>query len=71
MMGLAEDLTLTPIEADNAYAALLEALDGLPAGEQARFKARLILLLMNQIDDVNILLDAIKAAQDAAPSRPG
>ena len=69
-MGLASDLTLTPIEADNACAALLEALDGLSVEECARFNARLILILMNQINDIDTLLDAIKAAQDASPGAP-
>jgi hypothetical protein len=60
-------LTLVPNIAapDEAYAALLAAHEGLSRDESDALNARLILVLMNQIGD----LDTIRAAIDAARPR--
>jgi len=47
---------------DDAYAALMEAHDGLSFEASVRLNARLVLLLMNEVGD----LDRVKAALAAA-----
>jgi len=47
---------------DDAYAALMEAHEGLSFEESAKLNARLVLLLMNEVGD----LDRVKAVLAAA-----
>ncbi|MCK0126086.1 DUF2783 domain-containing protein [Gelidibacter sp. F2691] len=58
------DLVLTPnIEsADDFYAELLEAHEGLSKDESDALNARLVLVLANHVGDRDVLSDAIKAA---------
>lgn len=58
------NLILTPNinGADDFYADLLAAHDGLSAQASGAFNARLILILANHIGNRTVLLDAIKAA---------
>ncbi|MDA7430348.1 DUF2783 domain-containing protein [Primorskyibacter aestuariivivens] len=59
------DLTLTPNleSADDFYAALIAAHDGLSDEESEAFNARLILILANQIGDQSVLEAALEAAK--------
>ena len=59
------DLILTPNfdNADDFYAALLAAHDGLTKEESDAFHARLILILANHIGNNRLLEDAINAAK--------
>lgn len=64
------ELTLTPNlpAADDAYAALLAAHEGLSKDASDALNARLILILMNQIGDAGLIrqaIDAAKAPEDA------
>jgi hypothetical protein len=52
---------------DVFYAALLKAHEGLSPEESARFNARLVLILANQIGDREVL----QAALDKAAGREG
>lgn len=58
------DLTLTPNidNADDFYANLLAAHEGLEKAESDALNARLILVLANHIGDGAVLSDAIRAA---------
>lgn len=58
-------LTLDPnlAAADDAYAALIDAHDGLTHEESDAMNARLILILMNQIGDVQVIREALEAAR--------
>lgn len=58
------DLNLTPnIDgADDFYAELLAAHDGLSNGDSGALNARLVLVLANHIGDRTVLSDALKAA---------
>ncbi|MCK0141487.1 DUF2783 domain-containing protein [Aliiroseovarius sp. F20344] len=58
------DLVLTPnIEsADDFYAELLAAHEGLSKDESDAFNARLVLVLANHVGDRDVLSDALKAA---------
>ena len=58
------DLTLTPniAGADDFYAELLAAHEGLSKVDSDALNARLILVLANQIGDRAILTDALQAA---------
>ncbi len=58
------DLILTPNidDADNFYADLLAAHEGLEKADSDALNARLVLVLANHIGDRSILGDAIKAA---------
>lgn len=58
------DLILTPNlrNADDVYAALLAAHDGLTKAESDALNARLILILMNHIGDTDVLAQALAAA---------
>ncbi len=52
--------------ADDAYAALLAAHEGLTKAESDALNARLILLMMNHIGDMEVLEQALKLASDPA-----
>ncbi len=58
------DLILTPNidDADNFYADLLAAHEGLEKADSDALNARLVLVLANHIGDRSILGDAINAA---------
>ena len=58
-------LTLDPnlAAADDAYAALIAAHEGLTREESDALNARLILILMNQIGDVQVIREALEAAK--------
>jgi len=62
-------LTLEPNlpAADDAYAALIEAHEGLTREESDALNARLILILMNQIGDVQVIREALEAAKRKSP----
>lgn len=55
-------------EADDFYAMLLEAHEGLDKAESDAFNARLILLLANHIGDMGVLGDALEAARRIPPA---
>jgi len=59
------DLNLEPNlpAADDAYEALIAAHDGLSKEESDALNARLILILMNQIGDVQVIRAALEAAK--------
>ncbi len=59
------DLILTPniAKADDFYAALLAAHDGLSKDESDAMNARLILILANHIGDSAVLEAALEAAK--------
>lgn len=59
------NLILTPNlpNADDAYAALLAAHDGLTKAQSDAFNARLILILINHIGDAGLLAQALQAAK--------
>ncbi|GKY86658.1 DUF2783 domain-containing protein [Sinisalibacter aestuarii] len=61
------ELTLTPnIDgADDFYAELIEAHDGLTKDESDALNARLLLTLANHIGDREVLAQAIRAARQA------
>jgi hypothetical protein len=48
---------------DDAYAALLEAHEGLIEAESAALNMKLVLLLANHIGDLNVLAQALAAAK--------
>jgi hypothetical protein len=48
---------------DDAYAALIAAHDGLTREESEALNARLILILMNQIGDLQVIREALDAAK--------
>ncbi len=50
-------------EADRFYDALMRAHEGLGEVESAAFDARLILILANQIGDLAVLTEALRAAR--------
>lgn len=62
------ELTLTPNinGADDFYAELIEAHEGLSKPESDAFNARLVLMLANQIGDRDLLSAAIKTAKAAS-----
>lgn len=49
---------------DDAYAILLEAHEGLSNAESDALNARLILVLMNHVGDMEVIRAAIAAAQE-------
>lgn len=49
--------------ADDLYAALLEAHEGLSEDESARLNARLVLILMNHTGDREVVEEAIRVAR--------
>ncbi len=55
--------------ADDFYAQLLAAHDGLTFKESTALNARLVLILANQIGDSQVLAEALKAARDAGRAR--
>lgn len=50
-------------QADEIYAELVAAHEGLTAEESAALNARLILILMNQVGDIQTLREVLKAAK--------
>ncbi|WP_420586201.1 DUF2783 domain-containing protein [Ruegeria sp.] len=58
------DLILTPNldDADEFYAGLLAAHDGLDKANSDALNARLVLVLANHIGDAEVLTQAVKAA---------
>lgn len=54
-------------DADDFYAALLAAHEGLSADESAAFNARLILILANHVGDGATLREALALAADQTP----
>jgi hypothetical protein len=52
---------------DPFYEALIETHQGLDEAESHALNARLVLLLANHIGRQDVLLEALKAARDAAP----
>ena len=50
-------------QADDFYASLLEAHEGLDKAESDAFNARLILILANHVGDQDILTQALEAAK--------
>ncbi|NHF72980.1 DUF2783 domain-containing protein [Paracoccus xiamenensis] len=48
---------------DDAYALLLEAHEGLTKAESDALNARLILVLLNHVGDMEVLREAIEAAR--------
>lgn len=48
---------------DDAYAMLLEAHEGLSKAESDALNARLILVLMNHVGDMDVIRAAIEAAR--------
>jgi len=63
-------LTLTPniAEADDFYAELLAAHEGLTKAESDALNARLVLTLANHIGDRAALSEALRVAKQAGPS---
>jgi hypothetical protein len=63
------DLILSPnlAQADDVYADLLAAHEGLSKDESDALNARLILILANHIGDRSVLQQALDAARAAAP----
>jgi F420-dependent methylenetetrahydromethanopterin dehydrogenase len=53
---------------DVFYAALLKAHEGLSPEDSARFNARLVLILANQVGDRNVLQAALDKATERFPS---
>ncbi|TKW66730.1 MAG: DUF2783 domain-containing protein [Paracoccus denitrificans] len=49
---------------DDAYALLLEAHEGLSKAESDALNARLILMLMNHVGDMDVLQQALAAARE-------
>ena len=49
---------------DDAYAMLLEAHEGLSKQESDALNARLILVLMNHVGDMEVLRAAVEAARE-------
>lgn len=54
--------------ADDLYAALIAAHEGLTDADSQRLNARLVLLLMNHVGDRATIEAAIRAARDGLPS---
>lgn len=50
-------------DADDLYAALMAAHDGLGEAESAAFNARLVLLLVNAVGDAGLVRAAIERAR--------
>lgn len=63
------DLILTPNlkNADDLYAAILAAHEGLSPQASAALNARLVLILANHIGDEDVIRQALEAAQGPAP----
>jgi hypothetical protein len=56
---------------DDAYAALLEAHEGLSEDESAKLNTKLVLLLANHIGDLAVLEEALTAAQNSLTAKSG
>ncbi len=61
-MSLITDNNLGP-QADDIYAKLLDAMEGMTKEQAHRFNARMVLLLMNQVGDSSTIKEAIRLAQ--------
>ncbi len=61
-MSLITDNNLGP-QADDIYAKLLDAMEGMTQEQAHRFNARMVLLLMNQVGDSSTIKEAIRLAQ--------
>ena len=57
-------------DADAFYAALIEAIDGMPEAEAMRFMTRLILILANEVGGKEALEQAIEAARPPEDNAP-
>ena len=68
-MSLLTDPALSIQQADETYAALLAAHQGLSPQDSAALNARLILILVNQIGDTETVQQAITAAKNAGSAR--
>lgn len=55
--------TLNQVDADAFYEQLLDAHQGLDAGQSALLNARLVLLLANQVGDARLLQECVEAAR--------
>ena len=53
---------------DDIYEALIAAQAGMSEAESLRFAARLILILINQIGNDALVMEAIAAAREPAPT---
>lgn len=62
-----EDWSLRLADPDAAFRLLVEAHRGLSEAESAALNARLVLVLMNGIGDLNAVRTAIRLAVDTAP----
>lgn len=60
------DLTPNLERADDFYASLLEAHEGLSEAESHALNARLILILANHVGSQDVLVEALAAAKPAA-----
>ncbi|MBZ9772396.1 DUF2783 domain-containing protein [Mesorhizobium sp. CO1-1-8] len=58
-------------EADEAYAALIEAHQGLSDEQSHAFNARLILTLFNHIGDLGVIRQALAVAAPDQEKEPG
>jgi hypothetical protein len=58
-------MKVTPniLHPDDLYECLVTMIDGLDAATSLKIQARLILLLANQIGDVSVIKQAIRAAR--------
>ncbi|MFD1509618.1 DUF2783 domain-containing protein [Lacimonas salitolerans] len=63
------DLILTPnfANADDVYADILAAHEGLTKAQSDALNARLILILANHIGDRAVIAQALEAARNVAP----
>ena len=56
---------------DDAYQALIDAQEGLSPADAERFRARLILLLANQVGDDEAVQEAIASAAEGLENADG
>lgn len=54
--------------ADDVYQVLMDAQAPMSSSEADKFRARLILILANQVGDDDVVIDAIKTAAAPPPS---
>jgi hypothetical protein len=55
---------------DAAYARILEAHQGLSIEESVALNARLVLILVNHVGDMQVLAEAIDLARNTSPKSP-
>lgn len=65
MLNISPNLT----SADETYASLIAAHEGLTEAESHAMNARLILILMNHVGDRRVLEHALKLARDPAKAK--